>query len=325
MKRKMRRKNKPILAQEFIRADAILTADLHITESTPVSRMDDYMEAQRRKLNFMAKLKRRHECPIVCAGDIFDYWKSSPWLCLWALNNLPHMITIPGNHDLPMHSLAHYDKSAMALIDAMEGFHVLKDPAETINAGNGIWVTGVPFGQMESFDPNTMTDGNGKRNVLLLHELVWEKTIPTWAAQSYSGQDILERFGEYFDLIVTGDNHQSFMMERGECLLVNPGSTMRITADQENHRPCCYLYYAEANTAEPVFLPIEEGVHNRDHLDRRKEREDRVAAYIQQMDDSWELGLSFKKNLESFFRENATPRKVRDLVWGHFEGEELEK
>ena len=34
-------------------ADAILVSDLHITESTPISRTDDYIQAQENKLKFL--------------------------------------------------------------------------------------------------------------------------------------------------------------------------------------------------------------------------------------------------------------------------------
>jgi len=47
-------------------ADAILISDLHLTDKTPVSRMDDYIEAQKRKLEFLKKLsKENNNCPIL--------------------------------------------------------------------------------------------------------------------------------------------------------------------------------------------------------------------------------------------------------------------
>ena len=120
---------------------------------------------------------------------------------------------------------------------------------------------------------------------------------------------------------VAGDT-ESFVVEGESCLLVNPGSMMRIRADQADFRPRCFLYYAETNKVIPVEFPIDEGVHNREHLDRKKEHDERTAAYIERMVSNWKGGLSFKENLQAFFEANKIPRKVRELIWQHLEAEE---
>ena len=80
------------------------------------------------------------------------------------------------------------------------------------------------------------------------------------------------------------------------------------------------MYYAESNTVEPVYLPIEDGVLDRTHRDKVQERDERLSAYIERMGMNWEVGLSFRQNLEAFFQENNTPKKVVELIWSHMEG-----
>lgn len=302
-------------------ASAILTADLHLEESTPVSRTDDYQAAQLRKLEFLQALRDRNGgCPILCAGDILNKWKSSPWLMTQAYLHLPsNLITIPGNHELPMHSMAEYQKSGLYLLEQiLESFTVLK--GQGVHR-NGLDIYGIPFGCLDEFEPDTQPLKSPEyRKILLLHELVWEERAPSWAGR-YSARDILDKFGDYFDLIVSGDNHESFVVEGESCLLVNPGSMMRIRADQADFRPRCFLYYAETNEAISVEFPIDEGVHNREHLDRKKEHDERIAAYIERMRSNWKGGLSFKENLQAFFTANDTPKKVRELIWLHLEEE----
>ena len=299
-------------------ADAILIADLHLSETTPISRVDDYIKAQAKKLNFLKNLSLENRgCPILCAGDIFDKWKISPWFCSWVYQHLPYMITIPGNHDLPMHSFEQYDKSALSLLEIVGAISVL---AGTGVSPGQLEVVGVPFGMLKGFTSDSSflktRSLESKRKVLLLHELVWPgKSRPAWAEGSYSAGEILDRFNGYFDLIVTGDNHEYFTYQQQGSLLVNPGSMMRMTASQADLMPKCYLYYAKYNTVTPVSYPIDEGVHNREHLDRIAERDERVTAYIERMNKDWEIGLSFRKNLEVFFAKNNTPRKVRDIIW----------
>jgi DNA repair exonuclease SbcCD nuclease subunit len=244
-------------------ANAILVSDLHLTDSTPVSRIDDYQAAQIRKLQFLQKLsEENNNCPVLCAGDVFDYWKASPWLCSMAYEYLPeNFICIPGQHDLPGHSLQEYEKSALGLLDKAKRIIVLK--GGVLEVDEDIYVEGVPFGQFSNFTPTNVNFS--KRKILMFHELVWQDNPPSWDKNGkvITADDILDNLGRYFDLILTGDNHQGFIRENeyGK-LLVNPGSMMRINADQENHKPKCYLYYADSNTIEAVDLPIEQNVFN---------------------------------------------------------------
>lgn len=305
-------------AVPFIPADAILVADLHLTETPPISRTDDYLGAQSRKMKFLQDLRAKHGCPVLCAGDVFHKWKNSPWFCVWAFHHIPgDFITIPGNHDLPHHSFAKYDKSSLYLLETVGQLTVLAEEHMVIN---GLGVMGVPFGKLETFDSDEVFIDSRPlrgRKILLLHELIWPNKKPSWSKDSYTSREILDRFGGNFDLIVTGDNHESFTARQGDSLLVNPGSMMRITAAQGDYAPKCYLYYAKDNTVKPVEFPIDEDVHDREHLDQKKARDARITAYIERLNDHWELGLSFRKNLMTFMVENNVPCKVREIVWGH--------
>lgn len=162
---------------------------------------------------------------------------------------------------------------------------------------------------------NTITPP--KRIIVMLHEQIWQdENKPTWAHNigAFSVSNLLHEF-EDCDLILTGDNHQNFANEKDGTILVNPGSMMRITADQEDFQPQCYLYYAEDNSIKAVDFPIEKGVHQRGHLDSAKERDNRISAYIEKMNQDWELGLSFRNNLEAFFNENQVPKPVQEIIY----------
>lgn len=303
-------------------ANAILTADLHLTSKIPISRIDDYFQAQANKLRFLWELSmENNNCPILCAGDVFDHWKASPWLCSWAYRHLPkNMIAIPGNHDLPMHSMEEYDKSALFLLEIVGGLTVLKN--ESILIPGDIEIVGLSFGGYESSMIGSYFGKDAHRKILLIHEMVWPGSKkPVWAPNSYTVKDIFFEAEGEVDLIVSGDNHQAFTAEMDGCLLVNPGSMLRRTADQADFTPVCYLYFADDNTVESVFYPIEKGVHNIDHLTEKKDRDARITAYIERINDNWEGGLSFQQNLRAFFEQNEIPRKVRELIWQYLEGE----
>ena len=242
---------------------AILTADIHLTEARPVSRVDDYLMAQYIKLAWLQGLQEKYGCPVWDAGDVFDYWKASPWLSSRAFAMMPEMITIPGNHDLPEHAIKLFEKSALYhLSHTRPDIRVLGIPCEGMadiyQKGEEYVVVGLPYGQLEKFDMDALFNHPDfpegvETYVLLVHEFIWPGKTPPWkGAGGYSAQDILERFSHYFDLIVTGDNHQSFVESRGSVLLVNPGAMMRDDAGTVNDRPRAYLYYAVDNSVEPV-------------------------------------------------------------------------
>ncbi len=323
------------------KATAILVADIHLEEKAPISRTDDYIKTQETKLKFLADLQLEHHgCPILCSGDVFEYWRASPWLCSWAINHLPRtpqiegtpnssFITIPGNHDLPQHSMDEYSRSALYVLEAAKVCTVLK--GEHLDRQQMI-VMGIPFGQMDKFQGSIYTHipqdihknihihGEKKKKVLMLHELIFPDEKPFWAEHGYTAKEILETFPE-FDLILTGDNHQSFTREMDGRVLVNPGSMLRRTAAQQDFKPVAYLYYADTNSVEPVPFPVEPEVHNIEHIVKEKERDVRVSAYIERIKDNWDVGLSFKDNLLAFFEKNNTSKRVREIIWEHLETE----
>jgi hypothetical protein len=305
-------------------ADAILTADLHLTEATPISRTDDYIAAQARKLQFLQDLSQEHgNCPILCAGDVFDHWRGSPWLATWAYLHLPHpLVTIPGNHDLPMHNQKLYPRSTLALMEAVTNGDITVLKGDGVIT-NGLAVYGVPFGAPMPIFPAAI---GAVRRILLLHVLVWQQRgVYEAKLGGDTAKEILQQYGESFDLIVTGDNHEAFTYQEqeGGPLLVNPGSMLRRTVDQEDFIPQCYLYYAATNDVVPVPFPIDSGVHSRAHLVKQQARDERIAAYIDRMGKEQGVSLSFRANLQAYFAKHHTPSRIQELIWQHFEAEKM--
>ena len=52
-----------------------------------------------RSLEQIRDLQKEFDCPVICAGDIFDKWNSPPELINFAYDNLPEIYAIPGQHD----------------------------------------------------------------------------------------------------------------------------------------------------------------------------------------------------------------------------------
>ncbi len=290
-------------------ADAIITADIHLRETTPQCRTDNYWEAQENKIEFLKELQHEHYgCPILDGGDLLDKWKSIPELLTWAINNLPEeIITVPGNHDMPQHNIELLHKSGLAVLEAADIVNILHNGARLAPPGFSV------FGYAWRDKVPQKAPGIKGRKVAIIHDMIYMKH-EGWPVAAAHAKDILKGL-PWFDLIITGHNHTPFVYENGGRLLVNPGSMMRMAADQEKHRPRCYLWYADKNEVKPVYYPIEQGVISRSHLDTRAERDERLEAFVKSIDEMDSLNLDFEGNLETFMDKQGTKDDVRKIIY----------
>ena len=268
----------------------ICTGDWHLRESTPACRTDNFWEAQWKKVAFVRDLQIKYQCPVIHSGDLFDHWKPSPYLLSQAFKNLPDQFwTIYGNHDLPYHALENAYKSGVdtllagGRITMLSGVHWEQTPQEN---------SGILFPRME-------TD----RKMLVWHVMTYTGKLPWPGCTDTHADKLLQQYPQ-FDIILTGHNHKFFVAQDGNRLLLNPGSLTRQTADQIDHKPSVFLYSAETNAIERIFLPIEKEVMSREHIAVKERRDKRIEVFVEHLKREWESDtpgkkeISFEKNLE---------------------------
>ena len=318
MKRKRKSKKTPT---------AILAADLHIRGDTPVCRTDDYMPAQGKKIEFILNLSKKYECPVLVAGDFGDKATWGDELLNWTieiLNRCDHkeIIITPGQHDLLNHRIDMWDKRGIGVLHKKDYLKVLsyqelsnKEKLVDYLEVNGQTVYGFPYGLPIQNIDFSRYEIIGKKTALCHMMVIKSQQEKLWPDQrAHSGRWLLKKYPSY-DLIVTGDNHQSFVVEHEGRLLVNPGSMMRMTAGQIDHKPSVYLWYAGDNTVERVYLPIEKNVISREHIEEKTERDERMTAYLEKLDTNHEIGLHYEKNLETHCKTNKTHKRVTAKIW----------
>lgn len=307
--------------------DLIATADLHFIDWTPACRTDDIWKTQERKWEEIMSLASKNNCPIMIAGDIFTKWKASPKLVnflMYLSENTYGIHAIPGNHDLPYHSLDHIESSSFeTLIEAglFKPLYVNRDSNNPINycvktrkapKRPGLKIIGVPFG-LDIPEKDFRTDLSD-RQVLVTHTFVYEKEEPFPNAPGGRGVALLKKYPMY-DLIITGDNHEPFVVKYKGRVLVNPGSIFRWSAAQINHKPRVYLYDAKENKVKPHFLQIDTDVISTDHIERKNEIEERIKEFSSKMLDVDIIGLDFAQNLQSHFEKYDVPKEVQKIIW----------
>lgn len=293
--------------REVTKFTCIIAADAHIREDTPRCRTDDYQAAQFRKLKFIGDLCRQNECPLLIAGDVLDFWKPSPWLLSQCLAVLPETIAVYGQHDLQAHNLEERSKTGLETLERSGRVLTLVRGHQRV-VGSFTNVYGYSYGETAQ---NPSLKPGKRRNLLLWHVLTCETKQPFPGAEALTSSS-LERELSGYDWIITGDNHQQFQQGR----VLNPGSMMRMTADQQDFRPAVYGYDENANVMTRLPLPIMEGVVSREHLqvETKQDRDVRMAAYVKRASEQYESRLSFAKNLEAYIRKNKVNSETVKLL-----------
>jgi len=281
-------------------ASALLTSDWHLTDKQPLCRTDDFWSAQWFKVRFIKELQQKHECPVYHAGDLFDTWKTSPYLLAQTMLLLPFKFrTIFGQHDLPNHSMELMNKCGLYALAAGRHLDI---------------VLGASHGQVPK---SSMCETIGGHNLLLWHHLTWHKEKPWSGCTEPSAIKLLKKYKNY-DVILTGDNHQTFVAEYKGRLLVNPGSLTRQKADQVDHKPCVFLYYAKTNSVEQVFLPFEKNVISREHITSKKKHDKRIEAFVSRFVTSLKEHsdyMTFEENLKRFAIENKLDKRIMKTIY----------
>lgn len=274
---------------------AILVGDMHITESQPKCRTDNFWDSQWEVVKFISDLQKKYNCKVLCSGDVFDHWKPSPYLLSYCIRYFPkNMYAIYGNHDLPQHNLDLYEKT---------GLNALAE-ANKIDIWNGCHWRQTPEKNMV-FDLDRI-------KILMWHVMVWHKEKPYPNSTDPNTYRLIRKNPGY-DVILTGHNHKPFTAKKDNTILVNPGSITRQTADQTD-RPRVYLLHSDISIKK-VYLPEPDNCITRDHLEKQKEKEKRFESFISTLNEDWEETLNYSQNLERFFAANNTPDSIKKIIY----------
>ena len=292
---------------------AILCSDVHLTLKPPVAREEEpnWLNAMERPWTEISHLAIEWEAPILCAGDIFDRWNSSAELINWALDILPDIYAIPGNHDLPYHNHALAHRSAYgALVRAgkimqltPEGtvIHQLKD-------GPNLHLYGFPFGS--PIRPPVREDSNGLY-IALIHEYIWikGKSYPGAAKEGKLSNN--EKAYKGYNVVAIGDNHQGFRRRTLDDVEVfNCGTLMRRKSNEIDYRPHVGLVYANG-AVEPHYLDTNKDIITKVLRGEEIEVDPEIAKFVAEMAA---LGDSHTLDFLQIMKKAMKKAKVNPLV-----------
>jgi len=228
--------------------------------------------------------------------------------------DVPIYVT-PGQHDLLYHSLQNIDSSSIGVLQAAGVINILtKENSPVIWPHDGWAFWGCAFGE----EPEIQVDSK-RKNLLLFHHMVICGD-PLWPGQVADQAGALLRKYKNFDIIATGDNHQTFCQfntsDSSRRILVNPGSMMRMTSAQAQYHPRIFKW-ENTSGLEEIFIPIApaEEVLDLTHIEEEWGRDERIGAFVERLHNGYELGLDFVKNLSAYLETNQVEPMVQEIIW----------
>lgn len=303
---------------------AIFLADIHLSLKAPLWRSaePDWLEAQYRPLEEVRTLQNKHKCPIICAGDTVNKWNCSPELINYALNYLPEMYAIPGQHGLPNHQYADIHRSAYWTLVQAGKIKNLEPEGVTIvglMSGQRLILSAFPPGyEIKPVSGCKDDKDEGDIWVAVVHDYLWipGHSYPNAPADNQLTRKVKQLEG--YDVAVYGDNHKGFSGVGSNAYKVevfNCGTLMRRKSDEIDYKPQIGLLL-ESGKVVPYYLDTSKDKHL-DSVDMALKTEQSNLEMTEFMNELGKLGktaLDFKDAMKEFLHSGGASPEAKHII-----------
>jgi DNA repair exonuclease SbcCD nuclease subunit len=295
----------------------LICGDLHLSNKTPQRRTDDFRETSIKKFRFLLQTAKDQKVDLILQPGDFTYSPLLTWSffneIIEEINRFKiNMEVIAGQHDLLYRTKGNTALDAIAC--ACPTLNLCNYTKPSVKYEGIAAVYASAFGEPL---PKIMRNEE-ELNILLTHRMVVDKKL--WASQENFeyGKSLLDQTD--FDIIVSGDNHQHFVIEQKKKhkILFNCGSMLRSNIDQVNHKPAFYIFNTDTYTYEKVYFPIQpaEEVFAIDAVEEKKELDANMLAFREKLKEQKAVGLKFEDNMRHYLnnQDNVRPQ-VKELIF----------
>ena len=303
-----------------MRTVAICLSDLHLWHQPPSARAGEknWQSAMARPLAEVNDLVRQHRVPVLFAGDLTERYNPNPGLINFAIQHLPVMHSVFGQHDLRNHESAALKETAYyTLMQAGKLVNVKPGrPVEVPGAPMPLQLWGFPWGAEVKPCKKPLSFG---LDVALIHKYTWRRGC------GYDGAPVEARTGKLtnalrgYDVAVVGDNHLPFECMVGSTYVFNCGSVLRRTRAEKDHRPSVGLLMHDSERGawvERHYLDCSADVLD-DAADLASLAPDNKvdgAAFLESLAALGDAAVDFGAALRRRLADGDEPAGVRDLV-----------
>lgn len=288
---------------------AVMCSDLHLSDKCPIARTaePDWFEAMRRPIKQMRDRAHVLGVPVICAGDIFHKWNSSNELVNFALDELPQMYAVAGQHDLPFHNREDLDRSALGTLVRAGKVKMLSPNKPTLIRGAWLW----GFGWGDEVQP-----GPGATHmavaVAVIHAYVWRK------GKGYEGAPEDARIAAWYDRLkdyqvaLFGDNHKGFLTGSAP-VVYNHGAFMCRAIDEVNYSPHIGILYRDGNVVQEYLDTAKDlFVERQDELE--EDPAFNVEKFVEVLGDLASDSVDFRSYVRRYFQKYQASPAVQRIV-----------
>jgi len=288
----------------------MLLSDIHATSKNPVARKDDILSTTIHKIRYLLRLARKENAVILQAGDFFD--KPRDWNLLLIIINLikaykVKIFNVYGQHDTYLRTDLSQSATTLGILYKTNYFNLLSKTPTIFE--NHINVYGVSWRQ-------EIPEPEGTINILVIHSPISMSEL--YPDHKYIGAKWFAKKYKEYNLILTGDIHQSFLYSIASTTIINTGPVLRLEATEYNmtHRPCGYIYDTQYGTIEKFTIPHEkaERVLSRSHIEKTKFNKSTMQKFIDSIDKEIKTDYKPSQKLKEMLVEWLESNKIGSSI-----------
>ncbi|MFW6247405.1 MAG: metallophosphoesterase [bacterium] len=293
--------------------------DTHITNNKPKNRKDEnFYSAIYNKVVFIQNYAVDNNISIVLQpGDYFDHHTVpkkviSDILKLIHPYNSPYFLVkwfaVYGQHDLVNHS-PNVENTPLNILNSSGGVHILNNegydiPSENICIYGASWNEEIPEIKDES-----------KFNILVTHRMII-KDDKIWEGQNeyIKSQHLLRKYK--FDLIVSGDNHNSFTDRYRSRYLFNCGTLIRNRVDQSDHVPHIIEFDTKTRKYNKIDIPVKpfNEIMETEVHEEEKELKEKTNELVSKLRKNYEVGVDFRKKVLKTVFNSIKDERIKNFI-----------
>jgi hypothetical protein len=246
---------------------------------------------------------------------VFDHWRATPELINFAIDHMPKMYAIPGQHDLPYHNINEIQRSAYLTLVHAGMIHTVSMLGH-VTIVNGMALFGFPYG--DKIKPRE-GDWDEYVCVAMMHEYTWKKgygypTAPKAGRITKARKHINQQKYEGYDVVVIGDNHRGFQTTVGKTVLFNCGALMQRHKNELKYTPQVGLLYKDGvviphllNTKDDKYLSVDSN-----HVVEGVTKD--MAEFFNSLQELDEVGLDFTRTIKHYLKTHDVPKSVKTIL-----------
>lgn len=294
---------------------AVVCSDIHLCAHAPAARASepDWFAAMAKPLAELRRTAKALGVPIVCAGDIFDKWDPPHELTNFAIEHLPEMYAVPGQHDLPYHIDEDMDKSAFGTLVRIGKVKLLRESPTLIK---GAWLFG--FGWGAEITPLAGTEKEDRNlRVAVVHAYCWAGRCSYKGAEESQNLSAWQKKLVGYDCAVFGDNHKGFYGSGGEGAsrgLMNCGGFMRRRTDDATRNPMIGILYSDGSIRKHLLNTEGEQLDIGEIVEMRERDDAEIEDFVKRLSDLQESSFDFASALVNYIETHDVSPGVRKFI-----------